>query len=134
MLNDQVIHTAPAYGNGFQFATDPPIIRAQKLRDVAIVDHLLTGDDSAMCYAILADLDCDFDREDEPLKPVRIIGVDFTAKSNWQVQGSHMLTQFTPSQHAYWIGVASRLVADLHEVEVMRIRDKVRGQVALVGN
>lgn len=132
MSLEQTPYQAPAYGSGFQFA-DPPIVVRQKLRDAAIIDIFLTGDDHAMTWGIDATVDVDFDREN-PIKVLSVDNVIFRSKSYASDGLSDIRHGLSLDAKEFWMHTAQIYADHMGQWELDWVRDKVRKVVALVGN
>jgi len=127
LTNDPLPHeTYPAYTPGL-FAT--PSSRP-KLRDAAIIDRWLIGDDGTVEICIDAQCDVDFDRQ----KIIKVIDVDNILFRDPKGTCSDIRHSLSPDAKRFWIGRAQEYADYLGQWELDNIRDKVRKVVALVGN
>ncbi len=132
MLDNQLpADTYPAYVNGMY--ADPPTVKRVHLRDAAIVDIFLTGDDHAMQWGIDATVSADFDRE-QIVKVINVDSVVFRTKT-YAIDGhSDMRHTLGPDAKSFWMHVAQIYADNMAQYELDWLRDKVRKQVMLVGN
>jgi uncharacterized protein YfdQ (DUF2303 family) len=128
------LQSQPTYPlpTGFDFA-DPPIVRRVQLRDAAILDIFLTGDDHAMQWGIDATVSADFDRE-QIVKVINVDSVVFRSKTYASDGHSDMRHTLGPDAKAFWMNTAQIYADNMSQHELDWLRDKVRKQVILTGN